>query len=146
MSDQDFFFDEDEPTTEKPAAKPASKSAAKPTGDTKAPASAPRAKAAPAGAQSVTMTVAALIGVVALLVGIIIGIVIPTGATQPAAPIGGMPPGMGTGEQARPLSPEELEGGMPPGHPEIGGTDDGAGMMPPAGEDTETAAPEGEGE
>jgi hypothetical protein len=135
VSDQDFFFDEDEA----PAQKPEAKSAAKPAG-AKAQASAPRTKTAavPAGAQSVTMTVAGLIGVVALLVGIIVGILIPTGGTQAGSPAGGMPPGVGgtgTGQQVRPLTPEELEGGMPEGHPPVGEMGEEA---------TGTAAPEGE--
>ena len=136
MSDQDFFFDDDEA----PAEKPAAKSAAKPAG-AKAQTSAPRTKTAavPAGAQSVTMTVAALIGVVALLVGIIIGILIPTGGPQVAAPPSSGVPGMGTGgTQAPPLSEQDLQGEIPPGHPPIG---DMTG-----GEATDTAAPEGESE
>ncbi|MDF1543025.1 MAG: hypothetical protein P1P71_07890 [Anaerosomatales bacterium] len=135
MSDQDFFFDDDEAQADKPAAK----SAAKPAG-AKARASAPRTKtaAAPAGAQSVTMSVAGLIGVVALLVGIIIGILIPTGSPQVTSPSVGVP-SMGTGgTQAPPLSEQELQGEMPPGHPPI---DDMTG-----GEATDTAAPEGESE
>jgi hypothetical protein len=135
VSDQDFFFDEDEA----PAEKPAAKSVAKP-GGAKAQASAPRTKTAavPAGAQSVTMTVAGLIGVVALLVGIIVGILIPTGGTQVTSPTTGVP-SMGTGgTQAPPLSEQDLQGEMPPGHPPIG--DMGGG------EATDTAAPEGESE
>ncbi len=123
MSDQDFFFDDDETA-----------------GDPKAPASAqsktpvkrPRpaaAAAAPVGQQSVTMTVAGLIGVVALLLGVVIGLLIPTGGTQTTSPatVPAPPPG----QSAAPLSPEQLEGGMPPGHPDIGGMDGGEGDMPP---------------
>jgi hypothetical protein len=134
VSDQDFFFDEDEA----PAEKPEAKSAAKPAG-AKAQASAPRTKTAavPAGAQSVTMTVAGLIGVVALLIGIIIGILIPTGGTQVASPPTGVP-SMGTGTQAPPLSEDALQGGdLPPGHPPIGDMGEEA---------TGTALPEGESE
>jgi hypothetical protein len=134
VSDQDFFFDEDETSAEKPAAKPATKSAA----GSKPASSAPRPKpaAAPFGAQTVTMTVAGLIGVVALLVGIIIGILIPTGATQvtsPSAPV----PGMGS-TPAPPLSEDALQGDLPPGHPPLG---DMGGETA-----TDTVAPEGEGE
>jgi hypothetical protein len=134
VSDQDFFFDEDEA----PAQKPEAKSAAKPAG-AKAQASAPRTRTAavPASAQSVTMTVAGLIGVVALLIGIIIGILIPTGGTQVTSPTTGVP-SMGTGTQAPPLSEDALQGEMPPGHPPIGDTG--------GGEATGTAVPEGESE
>jgi len=134
VSDQDFFFDEDEA----PAEKPAAKSAAKPAG-AKAQASAPRTTTAavPAGAQSVTMAVAGLIGVVALLVGIIVGILIPTGGSTAVTPPTTGVPSMGTGgTQAPPLSEDALQGEMPPGHPPIGDTG--------GGEATDTAAPEGE--
>ncbi len=69
MSDQDFFFDEDETAEDAASEKPARKQAA-PRPQTRS------AGAAPA-VQSVSVTVAALIGVVALLAGIIVGILIP---------------------------------------------------------------------
>ena len=77
MSDQDFFFDEDEAAEEAAPAKTERKqtSAKKPT----------RSAAAAPAVQSVSVTVAALIGVVALLAGIIVGILIPSGSTAPAA-------------------------------------------------------------
>lgn len=114
MSDQDFFFDEDEA--------PAKDTAPKKAASSDKPASRTAATAPAAGAQTVSMSVAALIGVIALLAGVIIGIVIPVGgssnvpAPNTAAPIQG-------GEQAAPqLSPDQLEGGqLPEGHPDIGG-------------------------
>ena len=133
MSDQDFFFDEDEQQKAKEAPKPAAGS--------KTPASAPRAKsssAAPSAVQTVTMTVAGLIGVVALLVGVIIGILIPTGGGDVNSPAGTFPTGAETGIQARPLTEQEMQGGMPEGHPDIDAMT--------GGEATDTAAPEGESE
>ncbi len=137
MSDQDFFFDEDEAPAEKP--KPAQKSASATRKSEPAARPAKSAAATPAGTQTVTMTVAGLIGVVALLVGIIIGILIPTGGTQPTTPAGVPAPG---GTQARPLSPDELGGDLPPGHPDIGGMTGGAPSetttpTPESGEDAE---------
>jgi hypothetical protein len=114
VSDQDFFFDEDEQSAQKPAAKAAPAKGTAP----KATASAPAASA-----QSVTITVAALIGVVALLAGVIVGILLPVniGSSVPAPSTG---IGTTTGGQAAPqLSPEQLQGGqLPAGHPQIGGT------------------------
>jgi len=130
VSDQDFFFDD-----EQPAEKPAEKPAAKQSGGSKAPASAPRPKAssAPTAVQTVTMTVAGLIAVVALLVGIIIGILIPTGGTQVTSPTTTVP-GMGTGTQAPPLSEDAMGGDLPEGHPPIGETDGGEATATPEGE------------
>lgn len=132
MSDQDFFFDEDEAPAEEPK---------------KAPSETPKPKAqgrasgkhasAVQPAPTVTMTVAGLIGVVALLVGVIIGILIPIGASTPTSPASMSPPGATDSGEARPLSPEELESGdMPPGHPDIGE------ML--GGMETETPAPDAE--
>jgi len=121
VSDQDFFFDEEEQAAEKPAAKaterPARAEGAKPvaTGSTTST------------AQSVSMTVAALIGVVALLAGVVIGILIPAGADTT------VPEPTTTGTQAAPqLSPEQLESGqMPPGHPQVGApTGEATGSAP----------------
>jgi len=114
VSDQDFFFDEDEqPKTAEKATVPAKKSGSGGT-PTRPPA---------ADGQSVTMTVAVLIGVVTMLLGVIIGLFIGRGMATPAvvAPVGGT--GTGTTPQAAPqLSPEQLEGGeLPEGHPDIGG-------------------------
>ena len=117
MSDQDFFFDEDE----KPA-KSQSKSA-----PAKKPASSPAkggSKAAPAApAQSVTYSIAALIGVAALLLGVIIGILLPidVGGAQTATPDAGLTQ---TGAVPAPqLTPEQMQSGqLPPGHPSVGAT------------------------
>ncbi len=134
MSDQDFFFDEDDAAAEKP--EPART-------QVKGPARAPRSAAAATAVgaqQSVTMTVAGLIGVVALLIGIIIGILIPTGGGQVGSPA--TAPSVGTNPPAAPLSPEQLEGGMPPGHPDIGGLEGGEAAPPADG--TEEPGTDGE--
>ena len=120
MSDQDFFFDEDE----KPA-KSAGKPAPKKAGSSPARSgsgSAASATAAPASAQSVSMTVAVLIGVIGILLGAVIGLfvgksmAVPTVASIPSA-------GGTTSEQSAPqLTPEQLQGGqLPAGHPSVGG-------------------------
>jgi len=126
VSDQDFFFDDEEQ-----AAKPAAKPAAKQASGTKAPAATRPKAAVPAGAQTVTMTVAGLIGVVALLVGIIIGILIPTGQQQTGSPAGGMP---SLSQPAPPLSDEAMQGGLPEGHPDIGGMTGGEATTTPEAE------------
>lgn len=112
MSDQDFFFDEEEQTTEKPVAKA-----------TERPARAEDSKPVATGSttstvQGVSMTVASLIGVVALLAGVVIGILIPAGADST------VPEPTTTGTSAAPqLTPEQLEAGeLPPGHPQVGAT------------------------
>jgi len=127
VSDQDFFFDEDEKPEEKPEPKKSGSSSTK-----QAPAEA-RSTVAPASERTVTMTVASLIGVVALLVGVIVGILIPAGgSTSLPAPTQG-----GTGVSAPQLSPEELESGsLPEGHPDITGM--GGEAAPPT--DTATGS------
>ena len=148
MSDQDFFFDDDKPaepvkapaksgkasgksTVKKPPAKPARKPA-------------PKAASAPAASvslqQSVPLLVTILVAALTLLLGIIIGILVSPSlapsSTTVGAPVdntGVTNMGMGGGgTQARPLTPEEIEQGMPAGHVPVGGdeaeggTDDGA--------------------
>jgi hypothetical protein len=114
VSDQDFFFDEDEQP------KPAEKATA-PTKKSGSSGSASRPPAS-GGEQSVSMTVAVLIGVVTMLLGVIIGLFIGRGMATPAVVA---PTGTGTTPQqqgAPQLSPEQLEGGqLPEGHPDIGG-------------------------
>ncbi len=126
MSDQDFFFDEEEAA---PAPKPRQSR------------SASRAKSAPAAperessgggsffAQDVSMSIAALMSVIALLLGVIVGIVIPdqggsttTGTTQTSTE---------QGAPAPELTEEQLNAGLPEGHPDISGM--------PGGEATSSA-------
>jgi len=126
VSDQDFFFDEDEQPKKAEKASGGSKATSKPSAS---------AAAAPA-AQSVSMTVAALIGVIALLAGLIVGILLPIGGTTaPAEPTVTAP----TGQAAPQLSPEQMQGGeLPEGHPDIGGA------APDAEGSGEASATEGE--
>ncbi len=148
MSDQDFFFDDEETPAEAKEPKKAEPEASKPQARGRASG---KHTSAAAGPPTVTMTVAGLIGVIALLIGVIIGVVIPTGASTPISPAG-MPAGMGDGE-ARPLSPEEMQSGqMPPDHPDISemlgetetGTPDPDAEPAPEGE--EEPASEGDSE
>lgn len=119
MSDQDFFFDEDEAPAKETAPKKGASSDKAATKGKPASADA-EAPAAPA-AQSVSMGVAGLIGVIALLAGVIIGVIIPVGGSDVPAPTSTVPT-QGTEQSAPQLSPEQLEGGeLPEGHPPIGG-------------------------
>lgn len=113
MSDQDFFFDEDE----KPAAKSQSKGAPpkKPTTPSGKSPSPPEYTPD----RSVSYSIAALMAVAALLLGVIVGIVLPVnvGSQSPATNTGTS----GTGASAPQLSPEQLQSGqLPPGHPNVG--------------------------
>ncbi len=141
MSNQDFFFDEEEapakpaPESSAKSTKPASKAAAK-TAPAR-PASATAAAPAPAGFldQSVTLMVAALMSVIALLVGVIIGFVV--APDRIATELTGA--GVGTGS-APSLTQEQLQSGqMPEGHPDLGGMTGGQGQSATA---TEGAATE----
>jgi len=129
VSDQDFFFDEDEQTT-----KTAPKSAPAKKGSSGGSSSTP-----PSGTeQAVSITVTALVAVVAALLGVIIGLFI---GRSMAAPAVVAPAATGTPQQqqaAPQLSPEQLEGGeLPQGHPDISGGGAAAPEGAP-GESTET--------
>jgi hypothetical protein len=124
VSDQDFFFDEEEEVAEKaprPSSRQPQKSAPKRSGKNE-PKVAPRASAAPAASGSliekqVSLTVAALMTVIGLLLGVIIGFVIPDGGTVSSS--GTVTPA--TGSTAPQLSPEQLDTGvLPEGHPPVG--------------------------
>lgn len=124
MSDQDFFFDEeDEAVSEAP------KASSKSGGKTQATArqSAPKSRAAapaqvapaPAAEKQVSMTVAALMAVVSLLLGVIIGFVLP-GGTQNSTTSTGAAAGTGSTTMPGPLSEDQLSSGeLPPGHPPV---------------------------
>jgi len=127
VSDQDFFFDEDESPAEEAKE---TKKPAKTSGTASKKVAQRPAAPAPSGEKSVTMTIASLIGVVALLVGIIIGILIPAGGTGTVP----APTATGIDATAPQLNEEQLESGeLPQGHPDVG--DMGA---PPATEATGT--------
>lgn len=132
MSDQDFFFDEEETAeagtkeTAKPSAKTESKAA--PAARKPAPKPAPKpAAAAPAGGspsffeQQVSITVASLMTVIGLLLGVIVGfLVAPDGGTvTTAAPAATT--ATDSGATAPQLTDEQLSSGaLPEGHPDIG--------------------------
>jgi hypothetical protein len=121
VSDQDFFFDEDE----KPA-KSAGTSSAKNAGSSpsRSGSSTTTKAAAPASAQSVSMTIAVLIGVIGILLGAVIGLFVGRSMAVPSAaltPTTTTAPG--TTQQAPQLTPEQLQGGqLPAGHPSVGAT------------------------
>jgi len=117
VSDQDFFFDEEEEAAVKPAPASTAKGAGRPA--TKSPAPQPR-QSTPASSggffdQSVSMAVAALMTVIGLLVGVIGGFLIaPDGGTATMSPA--------TSNQPAPaLSEDQIQSGdLPQGHPDIG--------------------------
>lgn len=106
--DQDFFFDEEETPAEKPERSSKASSAPNRAKSGAAPA------AAAATERTVSVTITALVGVVALLAGVIIGVLIPAGGSEVPAPTA-------TNQAAPELSEEELQGGLPSGHPDISG-------------------------
>jgi len=113
VSDQDFFFDEDE----KPAQKAPGKTA-KPGAKSAPVKSSKPAPSQTAGGIELTWTITALIAVVTLLLGVIVGYAIPKGSTVDTT---GTPTGQSQ-IQAPQLSPEEIQSGqLPAGHPDIGG-------------------------
>jgi len=119
VSDQDFFFDEDEPKKE---TAPKTSSSKKSTSSGRSSDAAPAAGMAD---QSVSLTVTVLVGVVTALLGIIIGIFVGRGLAGPAVPgVGsGATLGTDTTQEAPQLSPDQLQGGeLPAGHPDIGGS------------------------
>ena len=113
MSDQDFFFDEEDAPASAPAPRPSSQPAR-----SASPARTTHAAAPASGAsffeQSVTMAIAALMTVIGLLVGVIIGFVIaPSGTSPVSSPAGGTSVAPG-------LSQDQLQSGeLPEGHPPI---------------------------
>lgn len=114
MSDQDFFFDEED------GAKPAAKTSAKATAAAKTQSSNRPATLARASffEQSVSMSIAALMAVIALLVGVIVGFVIPTGGATP--PVTATAPA--ATEAAPQLTEDQLSSGdLPAGHPDLSG-------------------------
>jgi len=124
VSDQDFFFDEDEKGAEKPP-KTASKQPTKST-----PSKAAKTAPAPSGGIELTWTVTALVGIVALLLGVIIGYAIPKGTQEVS--VGA--PSTTQEQQAPQLSPEQLSSGqLPPGHPSVGGSTGATGSATTTG-------------
>jgi len=113
VSDQDFFFDEEED------AKPAPKKATGKQVQTPVH-SAPTASGS-FFAQDVPMVIAALMTVIALLIGLLVGLVIPTGGTtaNSGATTGAAASGTGSAPQ---LTQEQINSGqMPANHPDLSG-------------------------
>ncbi len=131
MSDQDFFFDEED---EKPAkaekAAPAKAPGRKASAATSSPAAAKTpSRPAPASDggsffdQEVNMGIAALAVVIALLLGMLLGVLIGQSRANNAALLN-VPAATNTGGgSAPPLSQDQLKSGqLPAGHPSIGAT------------------------
>ena len=119
MSDQDFFFDDDEKTAAKSdnkAKKAGTPSTSRPAAKTGArPAAAPAA----ASAQSVTMTMAILFAVIGLLLGVVIGLFIGTTLNPSSATTANSPATV----VAPTLTQEQMNAGqLPAGHPKVTGT------------------------
>lgn len=130
MSDQDFFFDDEDAAPEKAQA------VEKPSGQQRKPAKAAPKASKPSAVtdaqatgsgqlfeQNVTLAVAALLMVIALLIGVIIGIFVGGAISGPATPASSITaPETTGGGNAAPLSPDQLNSGeLPAGHPDIGG-------------------------
>ncbi len=129
MSDQDFFFDEED---EKPArgekASGSKSPGRKPSGTTPASASKAPAAAAPVAAgsvfeQSLNVGVASLLVVIALLLGVAVGIFVGESRANSAL-LTDVPAVTNTGGASAPaLSQDQLNSGqLPAGHPSIGTT------------------------
>lgn len=113
MSDQDFFFDEDE----RPAAKTGGKKAST---SGKASSPAPRDEAL-VTAQGVAPIVVVLIGVIGLLLGAVIGLFIGKGMATPAGTASNIGVPAASVIPAPQLTEEQLSTGeLPSGHPQVG--------------------------
>jgi uncharacterized protein YneF (UPF0154 family) len=116
VSDQDFFFDEEEQPA-KPASAPKGQAKRPSASAAPRPRSGKGASASVGGSffeQNVSMTVASLMTVVGLLVGVIIGFVLAPDNAQTASPA--------ASQTAPTLTEEQLQSGqLPPGHPDISG-------------------------
>ncbi len=135
MSDQDFFFDEED---EKPAradkAKTGSKSGSKPAASKPAAQSAPArsASADTSGSffdQTVTVSITSLLVLCALLLGMIVGLFVGENRANSSAGIPAASTAVdGSGGSAPSLSQDQLNSGqLPAGHPSIGGGAAGSG-------------------
>lgn len=127
MSDQDFFFDDEEQSEPK-----AKEAAPKQTG--KATAQGSASPSALSGIE-LTWTVTGLIAVVALLLGVIVGYAIPKSGNT----VGTVQTGS-AGQTAPQLTPEQMSSGqLPAGHPDIGGAAGAPGTTGAAGAATSAA-------
>jgi len=157
MSD-DFFFEDEKELEEADAKSPKGEKGAK--GKKEKPAKAAAAKtvakgkgvstaSAGAGFEFSTIVVV-LIAVIALLVGFLLGILLgnsltaPTTSTMPPAGQGTIDMGGMGGGNAPELSDEQMQQGMPAGHPQVGG-DEGGADAPAEGQDEAAPGTEGTG-
>jgi tetratricopeptide (TPR) repeat protein len=60
-----------------------------------------------------------------LVLGFFVGFLITNSITKPSAQVAQARPAAGTGGEARPLSPDQASGELPPGHPEVSGAGGG---------------------
>jgi flagellar basal body-associated protein FliL len=126
VSDQDFFFDEEEEAAPAPKRAERSAKSAKP-----APTAQPAASQS-VFSQDVSMSVAALMAVIALLIGVIIGIVLPVGGSGSATPAA---TSSGAVVPAPQLTEDQLNTGeLPAGHPDISDMSAGTTETPAAGD------------
>ncbi|MEI7814428.1 MAG: hypothetical protein WCJ13_06520 [Coriobacteriia bacterium] len=119
MSDQDFFFDEDEKPAKSGGNAPAKKAGSSPsrTGSKSTASSA----GASAQGQSVSMTIAVLMAVIGILLGAVIGLFVGKSMAVPSV-AGTIGAGAATTQQAPQLTPDQLNSGeLPAGHPSVGG-------------------------
>ena len=137
MSDQDFFFDEEDTAPEPKsgqdtgATKPSANRSQKPAPEARKsePKPAPRAATprttASAGApaffeQSVSMTIAVLMTVIGVLIGVIVGFLVAPDSASVTSSTSTTPAATDSGTTAPELSEDELSSGaLPEGHPDI---------------------------
>jgi len=152
MSDQDFFFDDDEVVEEIVETKPAKAEKAAKKDKNASVAKELAADEEVVEGLVITPAICALIGLIALLLGIIIGIFIGWSLTPTTTPVSNTPSinggGMGGMSNAPVLSEDELkQQGMPADHPDIsgmgdvGGTDTDSLEDAPDASDAEDGAP-----
>ena len=119
MSDQDFFFDEDE----KPSAKSPSKSGSRPAGKSGSGSAKPAAGYTPSISsdfQTVSLTVAVLIAVIGVLLGVVIGLFVGRSMATPAISATSLSSGSSGAVVAPSLTDQQLNSGqLPAGHPKI---------------------------
>jgi hypothetical protein len=118
VSDQDFFFDEDE----KPGAKSgARKGSGSSKSSTPAARTASGGAATPVDAQSISLTIAILIAVIGVLLGVVVGLFIGKGMATPAV-TSNLVNSAGPAVGAPQLTQDQLSNGqLPAGHPSIPG-------------------------
>jgi hypothetical protein len=124
VSDQDFFFDEDDKPAAKSDDKSGSKPAAKKGSGTSSAKTTPTRSSAPApeaDVQSVSLIVAVLLAVIGVLIGVVIGLFVGKSMAVAPAVVAGTTSGT-TSSQAPQLTTEQLNSGtLPSGHPAVPG-------------------------